>query len=649
MGMIDHDTVNRILETANIVEVIQEFVSLKKRGTNYIGLCPFHHEKTPSFNVSLSKGIYKCFGCGKGGSVVNFLMEHEHLSYPDALKYLARKYHIEVVEKELTDEEKQQQSERESLQVLTDWAQKFFSRMLLQHPEGREIGMSYFRERGFRDDTIKTYQLGFCPDERGIMSKAALQAGYKKEFLLKSGLSVERNNELFDRFSGRAIFPIHGISGNVIGFGGRILKSGEKTAKYLNSPESEIYHKSRVVYGIFQAKREVISGDKCYLVEGYTDVLSMYQAGIRNVVASSGTALTPDQIRLIKRFTSKVTVIYDGDEAGIKASIRGIDLLLEEGMDVHVVALPPGEDPDSFSRSVSQSELEEYIAKKEQDFISFKTSLLVEETRNDPVKRANMITEIVRSISLITDRIKRAVYIRECSTMLNIDERVLYTEVYQRRRKKAEEAYRKFALDQEVKISSTPVPAFVEDVYSEPQEKEIIRLLLHYGSHKLFPVDELDPDSEYISVAEYIIQEIKNDELEFKNLVYRRVFEEYHQFLSQGREPTHQDFIGHGDPEISKLAADLLSTPYELSKVHARKGVHVKTEDLTLKKSVPETLIAYKTKILKMAEQEKLRQMKKVQEDHLPVEEMTRLQQEIMIIKEVIKTIARDRKMVIIT
>ncbi|MGC9471580.1 MAG: DNA primase [Bacteroidales bacterium] len=649
MAVIDHDTVTRILDAADIVDVIQDFVTLKKRGANYIGLCPFHHEKTPSFNVSPSKGIYKCFGCGKGGSVVNFLMEHEHFSYPEALKYLARKYSIEVTEKELTDEEKRQQSERESLLVLTSWAQKYFTRMLNQHPEGREVGMSYFRERGFREETLKEYQLGYCPEERGILSKSALQAGYKKEFLLKSGLSVERGSELADRFSGRVIFPIHSISGQVIGFGGRVLKSGEKTAKYLNSPESEIYHKSRIVYGIFQAKREIISREKCYLVEGYTDVLSLYQAGIKNVVASSGTALTPEQIRLIRRFTGNVTVIYDGDEAGIKASLRGIDLLLEEGLDVRVVAMPPGEDPDSFARKVSQTELEEYIRIHEQDFISFKTSLLLEEASSDPVKRAQMITEVVRSIALISDRIKRAVYIRECASLLDIDEKILYTEVYQRRRKKAEETFRKFSLDQEVRLRSTPVPSFVKEVYSEPQEKEIIRLLLHYGDRELFPLDELAPESEYISVAEYIIQEIKNDELEFKNLVYRKIFEDYQRLLSRGEEPDHRYFINHEDPDVRELVADLLSNPYVLSKVHSRKGVHVKTEDLILKKSVPETLIAYKTKILKMAAQEKLSEIGKAQEKKLPPEEITRIQQEYRIIKEVITTIAHDRKMVIIT
>ena len=649
MAIIDQVTVSRILDAANIVEIIQDFVSLKKRGLNYIGLCPFHNEKTPSFNVSPSKGIYKCFGCGKGGSVVNFVMDHEHLSYPEALKFLARKYHIEVVEKELSPEEKQQQSDRESLTVLTDWAAKLFSRMLTHHPEGREVGMSYLQERGFREDTIKEFQLGYVPEERGVMSRAALQAGYKKEFLLKSGLSVERGQELADRFTGRVIFPIHSVSGNVIGFGGRILKPAENTAKYLNSPESDLYHKSRIVYGIFQAKRSIISQDKCFLVEGYTDVLSFYQAGVHNVVASSGTALTAEQIRLIKRFTSNITVIYDGDEAGIKASLRGIDLLLEEGLDVRVVALPAGEDPDSFSHSKSQSELYEYIQTAELDFISFKTSLLLDEAKNDPVKKARLIGDIVSSIALISDRIKRAVYIRECSNSLKIDERILYTEIYQRRRKKAEDNYRKISLDQQARIASTPVPSFVDEVYCEPQEKEIIRLLLHYGTKELFPVDENVPEPEYISVSEYIIHEVQNDELEFKNLIYRRVFEDYHSLLSQGADPDEKYFINHEENDVRELTADLLSTPYVLSRIHAKKGALVHTEEMLLKKIVPETLIAYKTKILKAAQKEKEHQLKSAMQENLAIDGITRIQQEHSLITQAIMSIALNRKTVVFT
>ncbi len=355
--MIDQVTVERILDAAEIVEVISEFVNLKRRGVNYLGNCPFHNEKTPSFTVSPSKGIFKCFGCGKGGTAVNFIMEHESLAYPEALKYLARKYRIDVVEKEESPEEKQQKDDRESMMIVSAFAQKYFTRYLWNESEGRHVGLSYFRERGIRDDIIKKFELGYCPDGKSTFTEAAQKEGYRMEYLEKTGLTIKREDWVRDRFAGRVMFPIHNMAGRVTGFGGRILKEEANSAKYLNSPESDIYHKSRIVYGIFQAKREIARTDKCYLVEGYTDVLSLHQSGIENVVASSGTALTPDQIRLIRRFTTNITILYDGDEAGIKASLRGIDLVLEEGLNVKVLLLPEGEDPDSFARKHSASEL----------------------------------------------------------------------------------------------------------------------------------------------------------------------------------------------------------------------------------------------------------------------------------------------------
>lgn len=386
--MIDRQTIERILDAANIVEVIQDFVPLKKRGVNYLGLCPFHNEKTPSFTVSPAKEIFKCFGCGKVGNSVNFIMEHEHLTYPEALRYLGKKYHIEIIEKERSQEEIDAQNERESLLVVTAYAARQFSENLFQSDEGISVGLAYFKERGFRHDTLKKFDVGYSFEKRDAFTKKALEDGYKQELLTKTGLSIQHEERIFDRFSGRVMFPIHSLSGQVLGFGGRMLKADQKSAKYLNSPESEIYHKSRILYGIYQARKAVTAEDRCFLVEGYTDVMALHEAGIENVAASSGTSLTQEQVRLIKRFTQNITILFDGDPAGIKASLRGIDLVLEEGMNVRVVLLPEGEDPDSYSKKISNEELREYIRKNETDFIRFKAQLLLSESQDDPVKRS---------------------------------------------------------------------------------------------------------------------------------------------------------------------------------------------------------------------------------------------------------------------
>lgn len=426
--MIDQATIDRILDAAQIVDVVSEFVTLRRRGVNYIGLCPFHNEKTPSFSVSPSKGLCKCFSCGKGGNVVHFIMEHEQLSYYEALKWLARKYNIEVKERELTNEEKQAQSLRESLFVVNQFASDYFQDVLYNHIDGQRIGMTYLRGRGFRDDIIKKFQLGYSLDSPDALAKAALQKGYKEEFLLKTGLCYRKDNgTLHDRFWGRVIFPVHTLSGKVVAFGGRVLSSATKNVqmKYVNSPESEIYHKSRELYGIYFAKQAIVRQDRCFLVEGYTDVISMHQSGIENVVASSGTALTAEQIRLIHRFTNNITVLYDGDGAGIKASIRGIDMLLEEGMNIKVCLLPDGDDPDSFARKHNATDYQAYINDHEVDFIRFKTNLLMEEAGKDPIKRASLISSIVKSISVIPDAIVRSVYIRECSQLLQMEEKIL--------------------------------------------------------------------------------------------------------------------------------------------------------------------------------------------------------------------------------
>ena len=428
--MIDQQTVDKILETAQIVDVVSDFVSLRKRGANYTGLCPFHNDRTPSFSVSPSKNICKCFSCGKGGNPVVFIMEHEQMTFIEAVRYLAKKYNIEIKERELSDEEKKQQTAREGMLVLNSYAQSEFTNNLFETEEGQTIGLSYFKERGFRPDIIKKFQLGYSFEQRDGFTSKALAAGYNKDYLLKTGLTtIGQNESMADRFRGRVIFPIHSLSGKVLGFGGRILKKNEKTAKYLNSPESEIYHKSNELYGIYFAKQAIIKEDRCFLVEGYTDVLSMHQSGIENVVASSGTALTPGQIKMIHRFTNNIIVLYDGDAAGIKASVRGIDLILKEGLNVKVVLLPDGEDPDSFSKQRSSTEFAEYIKNNETDFIRFKTNLLIEQIKDDPIKKAGVINDIVKSISIIPDLIIRSVDVKETERMLEISEEILFNEV----------------------------------------------------------------------------------------------------------------------------------------------------------------------------------------------------------------------------
>lgn len=442
--MIDRATIDRIQDAAQIVDVVSDFVTLKKRGVNYLGLCPFHDDRTPSFSVSPTKNICKCFACGEGGNPTHFIMKHEQLTYYEALKYLAKKYNIEVRERKLTDEEKVLESERESMFIINDYARNYFQKTLHTNPEGKSIGLSYFRERGFRDDIIKKFELGYALEQRNAFSSEALRLGYKQELLIKTGLVAggDNNSSLYDRFRGRVIFPVHTLSGKVVAFGGRILKSSDRLAKYVNSPESEIYSKSRELYGLYYAKRAIVKEDCCFMVEGYTDVLSMHQAGIENVVSSSGTALTSGQIRLIRRFTHNMTVLYDGDDAGISAALRGIDLLLEEGLNVKVVLLPKGEDPDSFARKQNAESFNKFIKENEVDFIRFKAQLLLNETKDDPVKRAGLISNIVESIALIPDGIKRSVYVKDSAKVLDINEKLLIREVNKIRLRKYDQSKR---------------------------------------------------------------------------------------------------------------------------------------------------------------------------------------------------------------
>jgi len=594
--MIDYSTIQKIIDSAEVVEVVSEFVSLKKRGVNYIGLCPFHNEKTPSFTVSQSKGIFKCFGCGKGGNAVNFVMEHEQLSYPEALKFLAKKYNIEVQEKEQTPEEVQKQNERESLFIVNSYAQKYFTNILHKHEEGRAIGLSYFRERGYRDDIIEKFSLGYCLDEKNSFTKNAQKNSYKIDYLVKTGLTIQRENYTADRFRGRIIFPVFGLAGKVVAFGGRTMKSDLKGAKYVNSPESEIYHKSHVLYGLFHAKKDIVEKDKCFLVEGYTDVLSIYQSGIKNVVASSGTALSVDQLRLIKRFTKNITIIYDGDEAGIKASLRGIDLILEEGLNVKVLPLPDGEDPDSYARKLGGEKLEEFIRKNEKDFISFKTRLLIHETKNDPIKKASLIRDIVRSISVIPDTITRSIYIKECSKLLNVNEQVLYSETNKLRRRSFE------------KKSGYQVPDYVKQDKQTPQsfektitksfdveEKEIIRLIINYGDKEILVSDNTEEENKY-SVAEYIISEIENDDLDIENPAYNGIFTLIKNNMKDGKPPENKLLTNNPDEGISRTAVDLLATNYVLSKIHEKGGAYIRTEEKKLKEIVPQVILVFKWK-----------------------------------------------------
>jgi DNA primase len=638
--MIDQATIDKIFETADIVDVISEFVQLKKSGTNYKGLSPFSNEKTPSFMVSPAKGIYKDFSSGKGGNVVGFLMEIEKLSYPDALRYLARKYNIQLVEKERTEEEVQQENERESLLVVSTFAQKYFSHNLLESAEGKAIGLKYLMERGIREDTIDKFQLGYSFNERDSFSQEAKKKGYKADYLVKTGLSIEKSGTLFDRFAGRVMFPIHGISGNVIGFGGRTLRTDKDTAKYLNSPESEIYHKSKVVYGLYFAKKAIVNSEKCYLVEGYTDVISMHQAGIDNVVASSGTALTVEQIRLIKRFTQNITIVYDGDAAGIKASFRGIDLVLEEGLNVRVLLLPDGEDPDSFSKKHSASELREFIKENEKDFISFKSQILLKDTVNDPVKKAGLITDIVKSISVIPQAITRAVYIRECSTLLEVDENILLSELNKIRRR----------VDEAKWSSSTPeraaldapaqplVPSFVDEIYSEHEERDIIYFLLKFANEKLrLPAE----DNAEISVAEYIIREIQNDNLEFKNLIYKKVFEAISRKIEKGEKVEEKTFTYSEDKKISELAVEIFTSRYEISKVWKRKDTYIELPGENLGTEVPKTVLAYKNKIIMIALSELYTKIKNTNTD-TESEKITDIQKQVMNLNEIKRVISKD-------
>ena len=637
--MIDQATIDRILDTAQIVDVVSEFVTLRRRGVNYIGLCPFHNEKTPSFSVSPSKGVCKCFSCGKGGNVVHFIMEHEQLSYYEALKWLAKKYNIEIKEKEMTQEEKQVQNLRESLFVVNQFAMEYFQEILEKNPDGQSIGMTYFRQRGFRDDIIKKFQLGYCTDQRDAFAQAALQKGYKAEFLEKTGLCYRKEDgSLRDRFWGRVIFPIHSLSGKVVAFGGRVLSAQTKNVqmKYVNSPESEIYHKSKELYGIYFAKQAIVRQDRCFLVEGYTDVISMHQSGVENVVASSGTALTPEQIRLIHRFTNNITVLYDGDMAGIKASLRGIDMLLEEGMNVKICLLPDGDDPDSFARKHNATDFQAFINNHEVDFIRFKTNLLLEEAGKDPIKRASLISSIVKSIAVIPEEIVRSVYIRECSRLLDMSEKVLTEatsqmvkqnienrEKEQERNKLREERQQAIATNnapesqpatqipeqENISIQEAPAPV-IPDSYQSfipvegnenkvffQREKSLIKMIIRYGEKVMCYVENEEQEQVPYKVIEFIAASLKEDDLQFHNPLHRKILNEAIAHENDSQFTSERFFLTHPDPEINKLAADMVSERYQLSKYHSKSQKIISDEE-RLYELIPRLLIDFKLSIV---------------------------------------------------
>jgi DNA primase len=600
--MISPLIIQNILETARIEEVVGDFVHLKKRGVNLQGLCPFHNEKTPSFNVSPAKGIFKCFGCGKAGNSLKFVMEHEHFSYPEAIRYLAKKYSIEIEETELSPEEKQVLDARESLLALNQFAANYFANNLFETDEGKSIGLSYFKERGFTTDTLKKFNLGYSSEKWDGLLKAALQAGYKMEFLEKTGLVTTKEDKHYDRFRARVIFPIQSLSGRIIGFGGRVLISDPQKAKYLNSPESEIYHKGSTLYGIYQARNAIITKDECYLVEGYTDVISLHQAGFQNVVASSGTALTLDQIKLIKRFTANITILYDGDAAGIKASFRGIDMFLEQGMNVKIVLFPDKEDPDSFVRKNRHDDVTAFLEKSANNFILFKTGILLKEAQNDPIKRATMIREIVNSIGLIPDAISRNVYVKECSNILNITEQSLMNELNKILRKKFAKINEEEGGQQ---VQDLPDIQPVRDRAltfdqndTEFQERELIRLLFVHANEEMV-TDARDEYGEVIrvKVAGFIVHDILVDEIPFSNPVYQEIFNEFALKLELGDFPDEQFFIQHPKESYAIAAVDLISSPYSLSKNWAeKKNISVPTEKEILAEMVTSSVLSFKLK-----------------------------------------------------
>ena len=630
--MIPRETVDKIIDAAHVEEVVGEFVSLKKRGPNLLGLCPFHGEKTPSFTVSPVKGIFKCFGCGKAGSSVNFIMEHLKLSYPEALRWLAKKYNIEIVEREISSEEKERLSERESLYIVMQYAQRFFSDQMQNSDEGRSVGLGYFQQRGLHESIIQKFQLGYSPENRTAFTQAATKAGYQPKYLVNSGMSIVRGgaeenkeyttNDLFDRFAGRVMFPVLDEGGRVVAFGGRTLSSDKKTAKYINSPETDIYHKSRVLYGLWYAKKAIQQSDVCYLVEGYMDVIAMHGAGVENVVASSGTSLTVEQIRSIHRFTRNIVVLYDGDEAGQKASQRAIPMLLEEGMNVKLLMFPDNDDPDSFSKKVNAEEFRQYIQNNSSDFLYFKAGQSKASSANDPIKRAGLIRDLVENISLIPDNIIRSVYIRQCSEIMEMDEQILQNEVNKIRRSKNSKSRFNEGNDN----SSEPLlpePAAASELTSDVSEKgldydheeiELLRLMMQFGNVYIEIEGEAE-DSELkhtidIPAADYILFELWRDNISFENPLHQSVLDEYINEYKNSRFATIQHFLNSSNPIVNQFVIKNVINAHEISVKWKHFGVNVPAEVQSLKEAIEHLLFSYKEKKLTSFIQEKKESLK---------------------------------------
>ena len=614
--MIPKNTVDIIIETAHVEEVVGEFITLKKRGANLLGLCPFHGEKTPSFTVSSVKGIYKCFGCGKAGNSVNFVMDHLKLTYPEALKWLAKKYNIEVIEREITPAERELQTERESMLIVMQYAQRYFSETMLQIDEGKSIGLGYFKERDLKDDIISKFQLGYSLEEKNSFTNTAIKNGYSPKYLAKTGMSILSNryvegneikgNDLFDRYAGRVMFPIHDDGGRVVAFGGRTLTKDKKIAKYINSPETEIYNKSKILYGLWLGKKTIQEKDTCFLVEGYMDVIAMHQAGIENVVASSGTSLTVDQIKSIHRFTKNIVVLYDGDEAGQKASSRAIPLLLEEGMNVKLLQFPDNDDPDSFSRKVTIQEFHDYIVTNVTDFLYFKTKKLKEQTKNDPIKLAGVIKDIVENIAIIPDNIIRSIYIKECSNIMEIEESILQLEVNKIRRKVSPKQKKEDSvLDENSQTEILNQTNFQETnentvLKFDSEEKELLRIMLLHGNI-LVKIDaetenEVAADDLEITISEFILYELWRDQISFENPIHQVILDEYILELSHDRIPTIQHFSMSQNPIISSFVINNIINNYELSNKWEKLGVYISEEINDIKKSTENLLFSLKEK-----------------------------------------------------
>ncbi len=616
--MIDRSTIERILETAKIEEVVSDFVALRKRGANFIGLCPFHDEKTPSFTVSPAKNICKCFGCGKGGTPVHFIMEHEQLSYPDALRWLAKKYHIEIKEREMSDEERAMESLRESLFVINQYAHKYFIDNLHGTEEGKAIGLQYFLHRGINEETIRKFGLGYSLEKRDALSRKAAADGYNPAYLDKTGLCFTTDDgRQLDRFWGRVMFPVHTVSGKVVAFGGRLLNSNPKAGKYINSPESEIYHKSNHLYGIYFAKQAIIQKDCCIMVEGYLDVISLHQSGIKNVVASSGTSLTIEQIRLVHRFTNNMLLLYDGDKAGIKASLRGIDMLLREGLNIKVALLPDGEDPDSYAQSHSTEEVETFLRENQVDFITFKTNLLLDEAGSDPIKRAALIGDIVKSIAAIPNDILRSEYTKQCSEMLQSKEQVLVSEIAKIRRQSAEEQYKQQTREAkstptEEEEQSSASPFFEEDNTIYNKERAIIQFILRHGEKQLLVPENAESDTPAFTetVISNIHYSIEGDGIQFSHPLYKKIFEEAATHGEEQGFVAEKYFLAHPDAEISRLTAELCNDRYMLSKAFAENTNEERNETAVLFEQATRLVISYKQSLVDEMLKETMRQLK---------------------------------------